>query len=54
MGEWELNKQIGTGVETWPDGSKYVGEYVNDLREGKGIFTWPHGNAYDGQWLAGK
>lgn len=27
------------GVMTWPDGSKYVGGYVDDRQEGEGMFT---------------
>ena len=29
-------KKIGSGVFIWPDGSKYDGDYVNNLRHGKG------------------
>ena len=26
------------GVFTWPDGKKYIGQYVNDKKEGYGEF----------------
>lgn len=29
-------KKIGSGIFIWPDGSKYDGDYVNNLRHGKG------------------
>lgn len=29
-------KKIGSGCFIWPDGSKYDGDYVNNLRHGKG------------------
>jgi len=28
------NKMEGTGEFTWPDGRKYVGDYVDDKKEG--------------------
>jgi len=27
-GYWEEDKQHGDGLETWPDGAKYEGQYV--------------------------
>ena len=44
----------GKGTLTWPDGIKYVGEFVNDNREGRGVQTWPNGSKYAGQWRADK
>lgn len=29
-GTWKDNKLHGTGRYKWPDGSKYIGEYIND------------------------
>jgi hypothetical protein len=43
----------GLGIFTWPDGRKYDGEYVNDLKEGYGIFDWPSGKRYEGYWSKG-
>ena len=37
---WEGNKMHGYGEFSWPDGRKYLGEYVDDKKEGKGIFEW--------------
>lgn len=44
----------GKGIYTWPNGKRYVGDYVNDKKEGKGVFTWPDGREYDGEWKNGK
>ena len=44
----------GLGVLTFPNGDKYVGEWVNDLKYGQGIFTYPDGNKYVGGWKDGK
>lgn len=30
----------GKGEFTWPNGRKYVGEYINDKREGYGEYIW--------------
>ena len=46
-----LNK---TGSFSWPDGSKYVGEYKNGHPHGFGTYTWPDGDEYVGFWLNGK
>jgi len=44
----------GQGVYTWPDGSKYVGQWKDDKRNGQGTNTWPYGQKYVGQWKKGK
>lgn len=38
----------GKGTFSWPDGRKYEGDYVNDLKEGHGVFSRPDGKIYDG------
>lgn len=30
----------GTGTFDWPDGRKYVGDYIDDKKEGHGLFEW--------------
>ncbi len=37
-------------MESWPDGSKYEGDYVGGMKEGKGCFTWADGSRYDGEF----
>ena len=44
----------GEGEFSWPDGRKYVGEYVDDKKHGNGVFEWPDGKKYDGLWVNGK
>ena len=44
----------GQGLFLWPDGRKYEGQYVVDMKEGYGSFYWPNGNKYDGNWKSGK
>ena len=41
-------------THTWPDGTKYDGEWKDGNKHGKGIFTWPDGEKYEGEWKDGK
>lgn len=36
-------KRQGPGVQEWPDGSRYEGEFLNGLKHGKGKYTWKNG-----------
>ena len=38
----------------YPDGKKYVGEFINGKRHGTGTFTYPDGTAFVGKFIAGK
>lgn len=33
----------GYGMQEWPEGSKYEGEYRNNLKHGTGVYTWANG-----------
>ena len=37
----------------FPNGDKYVGEYIDEQRHGKGIFTSTKGDKYVGEWKDG-
>ena len=39
------------GLETWPEGSSYSGEYSDGLKHGIGIYKWSDGSLYEGSWL---
>jgi hypothetical protein len=47
-------KRTGKGRYEWTDGSIYVGEWANDLREGEGTFTWANSDSYSGAYSADK
>ena len=37
------------GTETYPDGSKYVGEFKDGKKDGQGTYTFPNGTKYVGE-----
>lgn len=39
------------GVCEYADGSKYNGEWVDDLKNGKGVYEYPNGDKYSGDWV---
>lgn len=36
------------------DGSRYEGEFSNNMRDGYGIYKMPTGDRYDGDWKLNK
>lgn len=47
-GEWENDKQHGTGIENWPDNARYEGQYFEGKKHGKGILNFADGSRYEG------
>lgn len=45
-GEWRGNIRWGYGVQVWPDGAKYEGDWVNGKANGKGTFRIMQENLY--------
>jgi hypothetical protein len=45
---------VGINTYTYPDGSKYEGEWQNNKRHGRGIWTRPDGMQFDGEWVNDK
>jgi hypothetical protein len=52
-GEVDENQQMH-GVRTYPDGSKYDGDFKNYMPDGKGAFIRADGLRYKGDFVAGK
>ncbi|XP_028392873.1 radial spoke head 10 homolog B-like [Dendronephthya gigantea] len=60
-GDWYKGVQQGYGEHTWflrrikgsqyPLRNRYVGSFVNGLREGHGVFYYASGAKYDGEWV---
>ena len=44
------NKKQGLGEFIYPDGSKYEGNWQDDLRNGHGKYTYVNGDTYEGEW----
>jgi len=52
--KWKNGLRDGKGVQTWPSGSKYEGDWVEDQSNGKGKLTHANGDIYEGDWINDK
>ena len=43
----------GRGKETFPNGSRYEGNFVDGDYSGLGAFTWADGLVHEGEWADG-
>ena len=50
-GEWVDDRQHGQGEETWPDGTRFRGNFFCGKKEGYGEFFWTDGSSYSGEFL---
>ncbi len=41
------------GTYVYTDGTKYIGEFMNNLRNGQGIYHFKDGSSYIGGWWMG-
>lgn len=41
----------GKGVQIWPDGATYDGEWRNGMAEGVGTFNHANGDVYQGEFM---
>lgn len=48
QGEWKNQKRSGLGFLVEKDGSKYIGNFKDGLKDGKGRLIWPNGDYYEG------
>ena len=46
-GIWD--KSIMIGIESWKDGTLYIGEFRDNKKEGVGMYRWPDGTIYYGE-----
>jgi len=51
-GVWTQDFLFGLGVETWNDGSRYVGLFDDGQKTGYGQYRWADGSHYEGAWKA--
>ena len=45
-----MDKQHGEGIEVWSDGSYYLGNFEDGMKQGWGIYFWADGSKYTGNW----
>ena len=44
----------GKGVFLWPNGDRYMGQYINGRRNGLGDMFYGDGDIYKGAWRNGQ
>jgi len=54
LSEGQNKIENGQGTHTYPDGSKYVGEFRDGKRHGQGTYTFQEGDTYVGEWKYGR
>jgi hypothetical protein len=47
-GKMRNGKRHGFGIQVWPDGAKYEGNWKNDKTDGKGKFWHANGDYFEG------
>ena len=54
-GQWKNGRREGKGYSTYPDGTKYTGGFVNDMRDGIGVMeNSTLGWKFGGDWSKGR
>ena len=48
QGYVQNTSKCGPGVIKWKDGTKYEGEWKDEMRHGKGQLWYPNGHFYEG------
>jgi len=48
------DERQGPGIQVWPDGARYEGEWRDNKANGKGKFWHADGDIYDGEWFDDK
>ena len=54
VGQWKNGSKKGKGIETWPNGYIYEGEFSDSKWHGKGTLKFPDGSTYIGGWKNNK
>jgi len=52
-GQWRGKARHGFGIQSWLDGTRYEGEWVDNMAEGRGRITFANGDVYTGEWHCG-
>jgi len=51
VGQVNNSKANGFGIALFDTGSRYEGEWKDNLRHGEGSFYWPDGERYEGEYV---
>ena len=56
LGQWtsDLKERTGQGMQVWPDGSVYEGQWSLGKANGLGRLIHADGDVYEGQWQEDK
>ncbi len=46
--------RTGQGSYLWPNGSRYIGDFVRGQQHGRGLLILPDGSSYEGDWRGGR
>jgi hypothetical protein len=53
-GDWVNGLKEGYGTQTYPDGSRYLGQFEAGMIHGDGSYIYQNGDVYSGSWNKGK
>ena len=56
FGQWtpDLKQRAGIGIQVWPDGSVYEGQWLRNRANGNGRLIHADGDVYEGDWVNDK
>ena len=54
VGDWVNGSKKGKGIETWPNGYVYEGEFNDSKWHCIGKLKFPDGSTYEGEWKNSK
>jgi hypothetical protein len=54
LSQEEVSSKKIVGVQYYPNGEKYDGEWDNNMYNGEGTFVYTDGSKYEGQWRDNK
>ena len=54
VGDFRRGLKHGRGVKIWPTGDRYVGEFVDDMKQGYGIYAFGAGTPWAGDRYLGQ